>query len=172
MSSAIGGAGLFGYMGYRHSQEAGYDASDTIAYTSSSSAIGALTGVAGGAIARSVGFKGVSEAGVASIAAGRGLWKGLTWNPLKTAMKAAGREKFGYKSIPKPLRTPLLGLAIMAAGVGAIAYGSRNTVEPKAYASPDGYSGTSYNSQSVKERMGMLGAAGEMVFGMHNMRHG
>jgi hypothetical protein len=83
-----------------------------------------------------------------------------------------GRTNFGFKAIPKGMRGPLGLLAMFVGGTAAVAYGSRSNPKPVAYSSTNEYGETEYNTTSVKERMSMLGAAGNMVFGLNNMRHG
>jgi hypothetical protein len=168
MIGAGAGIGAGGVYGWKKATREGYDTEDRLAFAGSSAMAGG-----GAALAlNAIGIRhiiGVGSAGLTGMNVAR---KGLMWNPIKTALKAGGRTKFGISAIPKGLRGPLAGLALMAGGIGAVAYGARSNPQPNMYSSNDEYGNVQYNQQSVKERMGLLGAAGEMVFGMHNMRHG
>lgn len=168
--------------------KAGFIASSTVA------GVGVGLGLLGGAMAlKSMGYKGLKAAsGMASTA-----WKAATWTPLNDMTRKAGaplasglfgsrgigpRYKFGMaralsgsgvrQGIPKGSRGPLGMLALTAASIGAIAYSARSNPQTNAYAERDEFGGTEYTQQPLKERLDMMHATGDMVFGMNNSRHG
>lgn len=98
-------------------------------------------------------------------------YKTATWNPIKAWAKARGNPLGIGAGIPKGMRGPVAALAMLALGVGAVAYSSRSNPETAAYASRDDYGETQYKDTSVRDRMSMLNASGNMVFGLHNLRH-
>jgi hypothetical protein len=169
IAAAGSGAAVSGYLGWRKSGKDEMGLDDRIGFTTSSVVAGATGGLALGLL----GTRGIAAAGKAGYTVLNTARKGAMWNPAKAFLKEGHwRTNFGLKAIPEMARTPLAALAMLAVGVGAIAYTSRSNPQPTASASRDEYGNTSYNQQSVKERMGLLGATGDMVFGLNNIRHG
>lgn len=169
MAAVAAGGVIGGYLGYRHSQRdpSIRDNGDTLGFSASAA-------IAGSASALALKTVGLSKLGMAAKNVGSGANKvsrALMYHPLRDFAEARG-VKFGFKTIPKAMRTPLAALAFLAGSVGAIAYSTRNTPDTSAYGSRDQSGNTQYNVQSLKERMGMMGASGDLVFGLNNMRHG
>lgn len=157
------GAVAGGYLGWnRASRDKNLDFEDRAAFTGSSIVAGAA--VAGAA------------AGIGTTVASRMGWIGNTvykgsTGAYKAMTLGSGKILPSIPNIPKVARGPLAALAILAAGVGVIAYKSRSNPPTTAYASNDGMGGTQYSANTgVKDRLGLLGATGDMVFGLNNMR--
>lgn len=163
------GAGLGGFGGYKYARgRDDFDTEDKLGFAASS----AIAGAAGGLALRAIGLGRLGSMAGGTAKAGAFTGKMLMANPARSIMRKMGRQNFGYKSIPKPIRTAGLIGATAVAGIAAIAYSSRSKPQTSAYASQDEYGETQYSAQSTRERMGMLGATGDMVFGLNNSRHG
>lgn len=126
---------------------------------------------------------GLVAAGTAIGAKRLGTMAGIGYTGMRTASKAlfshpmskALGSKNAFRSIPKFARGPLGLLAIAAASVGSIAYSAKSDNEAESYTTSDGMGGTTYNKgpgMSVKERAALIGATGDLVFGLNNSRHG
>jgi hypothetical protein len=158
--AALGGA-VAGRAGWRHSgRNPDLDKEDRFALTTSS----VIAGVAGGAVLGKIGLGNLT---MGAKAAGRGMMGiGRAAKGIGPAARSMGAGKAPW------LKGPMKPLALLAAGVGLLAYGARSQTPTSAYASRDEAGGREYNQHSVKERMSMMGVTGEMVFGMNNTRHG
>lgn len=172
---AFAGAGALGggVLGFSHaSGRQDMDNPDRLGFAASS----ALAGAAGGLALRSIGMRRVAG-GLRTAARGaRAGIKMLMANPARTLLRKMGRTEFGYSAIPKRVRgLGAIGLTAVA-GVAAIAYSSRSNPQVSAYASDDQVGGTDYTPgpehMSMKEKIGMMAASGDMVFGLNNSRHG
>jgi hypothetical protein len=158
--AAIGGtaAGLYGWKSSADDQD--LDAEDRLALTTSS----VVAGVAGGAALAKIGPARIG-AGIKGLATGAlGISKGM-------GKINAAATKFGAGKAPW-LKGPMKLLALTAAIVGVMAYGARSNPQTAAYASRDEAGEMEYGDGPVKARMNKMGAVGDMVFGMHNTRHG
>ena len=170
---AGGGAAAGGLLGYRHaSGREDFDLQDKLGFSASS----AIAGASGGLALRYIGLgRASSGLGIAA----KGITKGtglLMANPARSLMRKMGRTEFGLNAIPKRVRgLGAVGLTAVA-GVAAIAYSSRSNPPVTAYASDDQVGGTDYNSapqgMTMREKMSMIGASGDMIFGLNNSRHG
>ncbi len=160
MAAMAGGAAVLGGAAWKHSgKDESMDTSDRAGYTGSA----VIAGAGGGLALKAIGLRNLGKmAGKAATGANYAR-KALMSNPTGA----------GLKRIPKGAGKPLAMLALLSASVGAIAYGSRSSkLQNTTNASRDGTSGTEYNTRPIKERMTMMGATGDMVFGLNNMRHG
>lgn len=162
--AAAGGVGA-GMLGRKHAaNDPDMDTEDRFAFTTSS----VIAGIAGGALLGKIGIGNLAKGAVAGA---RGIAGGAV---------SIGRVAKGVGSVARTmgagkapwLKGPMKLLAVTAASVGAVAYGARSKPQTAAYASRNEEGETEYSQHSVKERVGMMGAAGDMVFGMHNTRHG
>lgn len=168
-TGALGvGAFVGGRRGWAKSQEDDtMDAGDRAGYTASHIVRGAAIGLG----LKTIGVGGFTTAGK-MLAGGMGLARKATkWNPLKPALMKIGGGK-GFASITKEARMPLAGLALFALGGLALAYSSRPKNPTAAYANRDENEEVEYTEQPVRQRMGLLKATGDMVFGLNNSRHG
>lgn len=162
-----GGVGLGGLLGWRAAQrDESMDTTDRFGYTASA----AVAGGTGALALKTLGLGRLGKYGTSAMKGANYASKTLMWNPLKGAVGKPGTMGFG-KGIPKGVGGPMAALAMFAVGVGAVAFGARSRPQTTAYGSNE-YGETQYNRQSVKERMGMMGAVGDMVFGLNNARHG
>lgn len=156
----MGGTAAGGYLGYRSGRDdQSMDSSDKIGMTVMSAATGGVLGAAGNYI-------GWGKIGSAFKTAGKsGMMAGRFLAQTKTIL---GQKAF---KIPKMAKGPLGGLALAAAAVGLVAAGSRTRVPNER---EDSGQSETFNQlgSGVKERMGLLGATGDMVFGLNNQRHG
>lgn len=167
------GGGLAGRMAWKRSaSNPELDSEDRLAYTTSATGIGA----AGALAFKSIGLKNISN--LATTGNPIGLGRSLMFNPIRSLRKfPIGKKSLDFIGIGrgasafKGMGGPIAAIAALAGGVGAIAYTARSNPSTMAYAESD-YGETQYNQQSVKERMGLMGASGDMVFGLNNMRHG
>lgn len=174
----LGFAGLGGAMGAKMGwNRSGQDATvespaDRFAYAGSSSiaGMGAGLGLGIGALAlrnRDLRRVGTNMIGVAGSAAYSGIRGPKTMNLTREIMSKMGREKFGWGSVPKMVKGPISGLLLAGAaiaGIGIASMTNRDTPPADNDPQPQG--------QTVRERMGMIGASGDMVFGLNNVRHG
>lgn len=161
----MGGSIAGGAIGY--SSAAG-DPSQDLSDKAGSTVMSAITGGVLGGIGSYLPWKAIGRGAAGMGKVGMGAGRALKANPMRAAMKAMGREKF---SIPKPLKGPLGLLALTAAAIGITAMGAKGRVpnEREEYADSSNFG---MRGQGVKERMGLLGATGDMVFGLNNSRHG
>lgn len=161
MAGAASGIGIGAYLGWgRAKKNTTWDAEDRIGFTASSAIFGGAAGLGIGA----VGVKGIR--GAASSA-----FDGIN-NTRKIVSGSISRLSGSkWKGISQ-LKGPMAFLAFTAASVGLMAYGSRPNPQTTAYGSPDEMGGTQYSENPIKRRVGLLGATGNMVFGMNNSRHG
>lgn len=164
----LGGSVAGGYLGYRAVRnDETMDTSDRAGSVTMSAALGGVAGAGASYIGFKNLAKGAAFAGSFGAKAAYGTGKMMTANPIRTAMRGLGRKSFG---IPSVMKGPLGLLALTAISIGAVAAGSRNRVgvETEDQAQRDNFG----RGSSVKERAGMLGATGDMVFGLNNQRHG
>lgn len=154
----LGGAGVGAYMagvsGWRHSADDpnAPTINDRFAYTGSSVVAGLAAGGVGGLALSSSGFRsgmlGLGRKGIGAIGS----------VPLTKASRA---------SIGPTSRGAMMGLLI-AGGVAAGAYIARSIHRDGSVEAE----GDEQQGSSVRERMGLMGASGETVFGLNNVRHG
>ncbi len=176
-ASAIAGAGITARIAWnRSARNKNMDTEDRAAYSTMWGLTGTGIGLGAYGMATNPGAatRGLQMLGIAA----KGTYKAATWNPLRSLANTAVGKRIGigqgFRNFTGARGGVMAGLAILAGGVGAMAYGARKNPQTTAYASRDQRGGgTTYESpSSVKERMGMLGAAGDMVFGLNNARHG
>lgn len=168
MIAASSGVAIGGTLGWKHAQkDETLDKSDRVSFASTSALLGGVTGLA----VRHAGLNSVSNGLIGSVKTANTASKILAYNPIKDVSMKLGRKTFGLKSLSK-VQGPMKLLAFVAGSVGLIAYGSRTPSHTEAYASPDGLGGTDYNKSTTSDRMNRLNATGDMIFGLHNSRHG
>lgn len=173
MLAAAGGGAIAGAtMGWNRSANDPRvrDSEDRMHYTMSSTVLGGSIGAGLGGVSlmsKAIGFKGMSTL------TGTGA-SSMSYLATKGASLAtsAGRSAMGAGkaiwNLPTPFKAAgLIGLGAAIAGRSLI---HRDDRPADAYATPDGAGGISYDP--VKQRMNALNASGDMVFGMHNLRHG
>lgn len=175
MAAVVGGAAIAGRAMWKHSaKDETMDTQDRVAATGSLAIGGAVAGLGLNAIgARRLASIGSGTYKTTSVL-GKAVGSAMMARPSESVMKAMGKSKYGFGTF-KALHGPTKLAAMAAATVGTIAIGARKTDKTprsEARGQRDEYGDTQYNTQSVKERVGMMGASGSMVFGMHNTRHG
>lgn len=179
MAAAAGGGVFGGLAGWRKSGREGMDSEDRAGFTASS----IVAGTAAGYGLNKIGLRRLGQMGKGMYGGARLASKAAMANPVRSLLNRADATSIGKKALDitgigrksvafKGAGGSMAAIAMAAIGVGAIAYGARSNPKTNAYASPDGSGGTDYNTQSVKERMGLMGATGDMVFGLNNARHG
>lgn len=167
MGVAVGGAALAGTAAWKHSaKDPTMDSADRVGYTGTLAAFGATGALALKHIGLGRLGTGIQFAGKAASKAGHL----AMMNPGRAAFRAMGRKSFGLKSVPGSGR--VLGtMAIMAAGIGAMAYGAhRAENETMTMSRPDDDRMPARGG--ARERAGLIGATGDIVFGLNNSRHG
>lgn len=175
---AAGGT-LAGIGGYRHASRVGMDTEDRLGFTTSS----VIAGGAAGYMFKQIGPKRLGQFATGAYNAARFTGKAAMANPLRSLANRVDKTATGRKILDatgigrgakafKGMGGPVAALAMLALGIGAVAYSARSNPKVDAYSSSDGTGGTEYNSQSMKERMGLIGATGDVVFGLNNSRHG
>src|SRR5208337_1893004 len=156
-ASAIAGAGITAKIAWgRSARNKNMDTEDRAAY----STMWGLTGVGVGLGAYGVATNpGAAMAGAKMIGIGaKGAYKAATWNPLRSFATTAVGKRLGvgqgFKNFTGARGGVMAGLAILAGGVAAMAYGARKNPKTMAYANRDQGGGTTYESpSSVRERM-------------------
>lgn len=129
------------------------------------SGTGALYGI-GAAAALGIGAAYRLDKPIVSSASG--LYKAAMWNPVKSFMARKGNPMGIGAGIPKGKGGTIGMLAMLAGGIGAIAYGAASQEQPVA-----GYAYEENGTySSTRQRLDMMGADGNVVFGLNNMRHG
>jgi len=174
---ALAGGGLLaGYAGWRSSgRNPNMDTEDRLAFTGSSVIAGAAAGLA----LRGIGMRGLGAMAKAGGKAARMGYKAASFSPVERMLGKTTARKLGigagfgaYKGHGGTVGL----LALMAAGVGATAYNARKNPQPIARASREDAGmaevGPMPRNNGMRERAGLLGATGDMVFGLNNMRHG
>src|SRR5271165_6238206 len=172
---ALAGGGLLaGYAGFKSSgRNPNMDTEDRLAFTGSSIIAGAAAGLA----LRGLGLRGMGAiAKAGGKAAGMG-YKVAKFSPVERMLGKTTARKLGIGagfSAYKGHGGTVGLLALLAAGVGATAYNARSNPQPISRASRDegGFGEVNPLSRNTRERAGLLGATGDMVFGLNNMRHG
>lgn len=173
MAAAAGGATAGGYFGWKHSaNDPSMDREDRFGYAASLTLGGAGAGLA----MKAIGVKGLGRMAGMGAKLGTGLAKAAmpaikmgSIRPGRAMLKALGREKSPL--IAKWAKGPLKALALGATILGGVAYSSRERPASETYGSR-GDGGTEYSQQPIKDRMNLLHATGDMVFGLNNARHG
>lgn len=174
----LGLAGAGGVMGAKVGwNRAGEDptvesSADRFAYAGSATIAGVGAGFAAGIGALALRNRDVRRVGSSLLGSGisagyAGLKAPKTMNLTREIMSKMGRTKFGWGSVPKGLKGPVSGLlmaGVAIAGMGIASLMNRDTPPAANDPQPQG--------QTVRERMGMIGASGDMVFGLNNVRHG
>lgn len=190
LAAAAGGALLGGRSAWvRSRRNENMDIEDRLAYSTMWGLTGAgvVAGTAFTAMKYPSVLRGLYRGGAA---AATGAYKVATYHPLRgfanraTAAVESGTSSWlqrravgagigqGFKAY-KGNAGAIGLLATLVAGVGAMAYGARKNPRTRAAASRNEVGDTEYATpSSVRERMGMMGAAGDMVFGLNNSRHG
>lgn len=106
------------------------------------------------------------------MAARSAVYKAATWNPIKTWAKAKGNPLGIGAGIPKGSMGPLAGIAMLALGIGTLAMSPRVEPEGTTYASRDDYGNIEYDNKPIRNRMNIMKATGDIIFGLNNGRHG
>lgn len=162
--AAIGGIGA-GVLGWRSTADnPNMDTEDRFAFATSS----AVAGIVGGAVLGGIGISRLAKSTVMGVkGAARGTMGAFQ------AVKGIGSvaRKMGAGKAPW-LKGPAKVLGLAAATTGVLAYGARSNPQTAAYAYRNEVGEVEYNQRPVKQRMDMLGATGDMVFGLNNLRHG
>lgn len=156
----MGGSVAGGYAGYRaRRNDSNMDMSDKAGTTVMSALMGGAVAMGATAVGWGRIGSGVMKAGKSATMVGKGLMHSKT---------ILGAKAF---QIPKAARGPLGVLALGVAAIGAVAAsaGSRVPNEREEYGSNENFGQI---GSGIRERMGMLGATGDMVFGLNNSRHG
>lgn len=162
MALAVGGAALAGTAAWKHSaKDQSMDTADRAGYTASLAIGGATGALALNHIGLGRLSKGLGHVhGAAKTAAKYG-----SWRPGKAAMGA-----LGIKRIPGAKKA-FGGLALLAGSIGALAYGAHKA-EASAGTVNQPDEDRMPQRSSTRERLGLLGATGDLVFGLNNARHG
>jgi hypothetical protein len=168
-ATLVGGGGIgAGLMAHRHyANRKDIDSSDRLGMDAMWAATGAGIVAAGSAI----GPQRLGSIAGAGFSSARLAGKAVLSHPMSKALGS----KTMFRSIPKVARGPLGLLAVAAAAVGSIAYSSKSNNEAESYTTQDKTGEVDYNQgpgMSVKERAGLIGATGDLVFGLNNSRHG
>jgi hypothetical protein len=167
MAAIVGGGALAGYAGWKKSGSDGMDFEDRAAFTTSS----IVAGMVGGAVLKGIGLRGIG-AGLGILGKGAKYgYKAATFHPTAGLVKALDATKAGATLMGglRYTRKTAGALGLLTAGtVGAVAYGARSNPKATMALTPNGYE----DAQSVRERSALIGATGEMVFGLNNTRHG
>lgn len=170
IAATMGGAAVGGMAGWRYSNRRDdFDTEDRLGFAASSTVAGGAAGLA----MRSIGLRGMgrlASGGYSAAATGGRL---MMANPARSIMRKMGREKFGFSTFSKTGLKAGAMATLAVAGIAAIAYSARSNPETQAYAAPNGYGETDYiPASTVRDRMNLLSATGDMVFGLNNSRHG
>jgi len=166
MIAGLGSGVAGGYYGWKQAQQnRDFDTEDRVKFFGSSVVTGLAAGtgltVAGALALKTVSFGDATRVAKGLYGMGKASYKGLTLGSGKILPTIR---------IPKGAGKPLAGLAMLAAGIGAIAYSYRSDPQTAAYAASDGAGGAQYNS--TRSRLDSLRADGNILFGLNNLRHG
>lgn len=173
---ALAGGGLLaGYLGFRSSsRNPNMDTEDRLAFTTSSVIAGATAGLA----LRGLGMRRIGQIAQFGGKAARMGAKVAAFSPVERMLGKTTARKLGigagfgaYKGHGGTVGL----LALMVAGVGATAYNVRKNPQPisRATREDSGYPNISpIGGMGIRERAGLLGATGDIVFGLNNTRHG
>jgi hypothetical protein len=129
----------------------------TLAFAGVGAGVGAIIG---GAVSKGDRTQGAAKG--AAIGAGVGVVaKGVAAAALKYSSLSAGGKKAGG----------LAGLVLASAAIYGGVRAATRAPEPSTYGETDAAGQTQYSDTSVADRARMMNASGDMVFGLHNMRH-
>jgi hypothetical protein len=116
--------------------------------------------IIGGAVSKGDRTQGAAKG--AAIGAGVGVVaKGVAAAALKYSSLSAGGKKAGG----------LAGLVLASAAIYGGVRAATRAPESSTYGETDAAGQTQYSDTSVADRARMMNASGDMVFGLHNMRH-